>query len=271
MMVTIYEEVKASGLKCDKVFFNILISGLLFNAELDAATSILKIAMGMGIKLNMDVYTNLIRRLHSSVQRASKQIIRDRHETIMLELLQDLKANDIQVKQNLQQNIARTLYQREDYGGNQDEVPEEVRPPIRPSPKLTNPKPNTTKRTFFKAANSKSGDPNRHQPNTHSYNTHTRRKYHHQKQRNFGNRGHYKRRSSNLVETQKSNNRRQAKRTKFQKRRSEDRGRFVERLYDDYDDEWGYNRRYAKDDEGGRYFNRRQGPSTKSTRRVKNF
>ena len=84
MMITIYEEVKSSGLKADRVFYNILISGLLFNNEIDAAINILKLTMKLKIKLNMDVYTNLLRRLHDAYQRSSKPSLKDKHEMTLL-------------------------------------------------------------------------------------------------------------------------------------------------------------------------------------------
>ena len=114
-MITIYEEVKASGLRCDRVFFNILISGLLFNNETDAAINIMKLTLKLKIKLNMDVYTNLLRRLNDAYKRSSKPSMRDRHETVLLELLQDLKNNNININQRIYSNIARSLYKQDDY------------------------------------------------------------------------------------------------------------------------------------------------------------
>ena len=84
MMITIYEEVKSTGLKADRVFYNILISGLLFNNEIDASINLLNLTMKLRIKLNMDVYTNLLRRLHDAYQRSSKPSLKDKHEMVIL-------------------------------------------------------------------------------------------------------------------------------------------------------------------------------------------
>ena len=109
-MLEIFDCVKKSGMKADRVFFNILISGLFFNKQLDEAINIVKLTLGMKMKLNMDVYTNLLKRLHDRYIRCNRSALKEKHELLLLEMLQDLKNNKIFIQKDVYENIARSLY-----------------------------------------------------------------------------------------------------------------------------------------------------------------
>ena len=135
-MINFYEEMIDAQIKPDMVFLNIFISGLCFNYHVKMACQLLSNSINKGIRLNNEVYGNVLKSLLRDIQKkfyGNKEIKgnfeKSDAELELLKISCSMRKAGIDIEIGLYNEIATVLMNQSNDRGNNRVMPEKKRPP----------------------------------------------------------------------------------------------------------------------------------------------
>lgn len=112
LLIGLYNEMISYGIKGDPVFYNTLISGLVFNYYLKEACELTLFTLEKGLILNSDVYNNVLKNLCKTIERRyNNGLTKEECEMNLLKICQNMRSSNIEIEMGLYNQIAAILYQ----------------------------------------------------------------------------------------------------------------------------------------------------------------
>ena len=123
----LYRDMESLSVRGDAVFYNTLISGLMFNHRMDLASEITLKTLDLNVRLNEEVYSNLLKNLCKLIEKRYKNsgLAEEDAEITLLRVCQEMKVRNLEIeislynqiatllsKENLEKHISMALQQR---------------------------------------------------------------------------------------------------------------------------------------------------------------
>lgn len=103
--IEIFEEILSNKMDPDQVLFNVIINGCVFNGRLEEACKFLKESLDANIKLNNDVYKNVLSNLLTNRTMDSNY-----KNELTLELCKDIRSKGMEIEYELYHKIIKMIY-----------------------------------------------------------------------------------------------------------------------------------------------------------------